>query len=68
MVNTATVVASAKAIVVQYHAALVEKMYSLVDVGVGRSGLVKLSLFSFSSSMRSLVVSFLESRCVLGLK
>lgn len=58
MVNTATVVTAASTMVVQYHAALDEKTYPLTVAGVGGSFLVKWILFSFSSSIRSSVISF----------
>lgn len=57
MVNTAIVITVASNIVVQYHVACFEKIYSLADEGLDSSCLVKRRRFSFSSSMSRLLVS-----------
>ena len=56
IVNTAVVVAAANAIIVQYNAAFLEVTYVFAVVGVCCCGLVNWRRFSFSSSVRSLVV------------
>jgi hypothetical protein len=68
MVNTATVVTAANAMVAQYHMALDEKTYSLTVAGVDGSFLVKWILFSFSSSTRSSVISFSGRRWVCWIR
>ena len=56
IVNTAIAAAIARAIVVQYHTAFVEKRYSFADAGVGGSCFVKCKRSSFSSSISRLAV------------
>ena len=56
MANTAIAVTAANIMVVQYHAACFEKIYSFADAGVDGSCRVKCKRSSFSSSMIRLVV------------